>query len=145
MGQAEARPFRLGEWVVHPPTGVLRSDTEVRRLEPLTMDVLVMLATRGAVVAVVENRTGDPALDNLGTMAADWVTQGLSQTGLVEVVPSVSVIMASRAPDGGRPGHFDVATIRPYGLRVLGHPRARLGDAAPTAPYPQLERRRFAA
>jgi tRNA A-37 threonylcarbamoyl transferase component Bud32/TolB-like protein len=54
------------------------------------------LNQRRVVVAVIENRTGDPALDNLGHMAADWVTQGLAQTGLVEVVPSVSVMTSSR-------------------------------------------------
>ena len=42
------------------------------------------------VVARFENRTGDPTLDPLGYMAADWITQGLAQTGLVEVVPSIS-------------------------------------------------------
>ena len=45
------------------------------------------LNERRVVVAVIENHTGDLALDNIGHMAADWVTQGLAQTGLVEVVP----------------------------------------------------------
>lgn len=45
---------------------------------------------RGQIVVVVfENLTGDPALDPLGRMAADWVTQGLDQVPVVEVVPSV--------------------------------------------------------
>src|SRR6266704_809656 len=54
------------------------------------------LNDRRVVVAVIENHTGDPTLDNVGHMAADWVTQGLAQTGLVEVVPSVSVMSSSR-------------------------------------------------
>src|SRR5213595_2135965 len=54
------------------------------------------LNERRVVVAVIENHTGDLALDNIGHMAADWVTQGLAQTGLVEVVPSMSVMTASR-------------------------------------------------
>src|SRR5205809_2181269 len=70
------------------------------------------LNQRRVVVAVIENHTGDPALDNLGHMAADWVTQGLQQTGLLEVVPSMSVMMA--AGEHG-PGHLDAA-----GLRALG-------------------------
>jgi TolB-like protein len=53
------------------------------------------LNDRRVVVAVIENRTGDPSLDHLGQMASDWVTQGLAQTGLVEVVPSVSVMTSS--------------------------------------------------
>src|SRR5437773_1101811 len=66
------------------------------------------LNARRVVVAGTEHRTGDPALDNLGHMTADWVTQGLAQTGLVEVVPSISVMassLASGAPDPGA-GHL---------------------------------------
>ena len=64
------------------------------------------------VVAAIENRTGDSTLDNLGHMAADWVTQGLTETGLVEVVPSVTV-MATTATPGGRATGADV--IRAWG------------------------------
>lgn len=66
------------------------------------------------VVAVIENHTGDPALDPLGHMAADWVTQGLTQTGLVEVVPSVSVI-ATAAAAGPVGGNLDAVGIRALG------------------------------
>jgi tetratricopeptide (TPR) repeat protein len=38
------------------------------------------------VVAQYENQTGDPALAHLGPMATDWITQGLAQTGLLNVV-----------------------------------------------------------
>jgi len=48
------------------------------------------------VVAVFDNRTGDPSLDPLGRMAADWVTQALHQSGIVEVVPS-TIDLAPRA------------------------------------------------
>ncbi len=48
------------------------------------------------VVAVFENRTVDPSLDPLGAMICDWITQGLSQTGEVEVVPTSSVLDAAR-------------------------------------------------
>jgi len=70
---------------------------------------------RRVVVAVVENHTGDPALDNLGHMAADWVTQGLAQTGLVEVVPSMSVMSAAAAAGEHGPGHLDAAALRALG------------------------------
>ncbi|PYO60478.1 MAG: hypothetical protein DMD70_08480 [Gemmatimonadetes bacterium] len=69
---------------------------------------------RRVVVAVIENHTGDRALDNIGHMAADWVTQGLAQTGLVEVVPSMSVMTSTRASGYG-PGHFDAAGIQTLG------------------------------
>src|SRR6266513_1264590 len=59
------------------------------------------LNDRRVVVAVIENHTGDGSLDNVGHMAADWVTQGLAQTGLVEVVSSMSVMSSSVAPVAG--------------------------------------------
>src|SRR5207249_333218 len=67
------------------------------------------LSPRRVVVAVIENRTGDSTLDNLGHMAADWVTQGLAQTGLVEVVPSMAVMESERG------GHLEGAGIRALG------------------------------
>ncbi|MGH9262702.1 MAG: hypothetical protein ACRD08_22845, partial [Acidimicrobiales bacterium] len=69
------------------------------------------------VVAVIENHTGDPTLDNLGHMAADWVTQGLAQTGLVEVVPSTVVMSAEQQPGHGA-GHLDVRDLRSLGRRT---------------------------
>jgi tetratricopeptide (TPR) repeat protein/TolB-like protein len=66
------------------------------------------------VVAAIENRTGDSSLDNLGRMAADWVTQGLTETGLVEVVPSVTVMATSAMPAehvAGRPGAAGVRAL----------------------------------
>src|SRR6266581_4384874 len=73
------------------------------------------LNERRVVVAVIENHTGDSSLDNVGHMAADWVTQGLAQTGIVEVVPSMSVITVSEASAEHGPGRLDAA-----GLRTLG-------------------------
>ncbi|MGD9345823.1 MAG: protein kinase, partial [Candidatus Aminicenantes bacterium] len=56
--------------------------------------ILVLFLPRGpsldpnrVVVAVFENQTGDPKLDPIGRMAADWITQGLSQTGVVDIAP----------------------------------------------------------
>jgi len=42
--------------------------------------------TKRVVVVPFKNQTGDPSLDPLGKMVADWTTQGLLQTGLAEVV-----------------------------------------------------------
>jgi tetratricopeptide (TPR) repeat protein len=42
-------------------------------------------------VAVFENQTGDPSLDSIGRMAADWITQGLTHTEAVSVVPASTV------------------------------------------------------
>ncbi|MDX1579641.1 MAG: BTAD domain-containing putative transcriptional regulator, partial [Gemmatimonadota bacterium] len=40
------------------------------------------------LVAPLENRTNDPALNGLGRIAADWISRGLLATGLLEVVPA---------------------------------------------------------
>lgn len=60
------------------------------------------------LVAPLENRTGDPRLDALGDMAADWIAQGLQETGLAEVVDPLSA-MASRR-------RAEAQTIRLEGL-----------------------------
>lgn len=46
----------------------------------------VALVPERVVVVPFENRTGDAALDPVGDMAADWLTRGLMQTGVVDVV-----------------------------------------------------------
>ncbi len=43
------------------------------------------LSAARVVVLPFDNRTGDSALAPLGAMAADWITRGLSETGLVDV------------------------------------------------------------
>jgi tetratricopeptide (TPR) repeat protein len=48
------------------------------------------------VVAIFENQTGDASLDSLGRMAADWITQGLSQIDTIKVVPTMSARQPSR-------------------------------------------------
>lgn len=62
------------------------------------------LDTKRVVVAVFENQTGDAALDPLGRMASDWITQGLSRVEGLAVVPSTSVLFVQPAPRPGRAG-----------------------------------------
>ena len=47
------------------------------------------------VVAVFENETGEAALDPIGKMAADWITQGLQRTGSVDVIAYPTALQAS--------------------------------------------------
>ncbi len=54
------------------------------------------LDPRRVVVAIFENRTGDATLDPLGKMAADWISEGLSQLESLQVVPSTTVFDISR-------------------------------------------------
>ncbi len=61
-------------------------------------------------VAILENQTGDPSLDSLGRMAADWITQGLSQLGR-EIEPLVAQVAAAasqvqKTAEKGRAGKF---------------------------------------
>lgn len=44
-------------------------------------------AEQRVVVDRFANETGDPALDMLGPIVADWLTQGIARTGLVPVAP----------------------------------------------------------
>jgi len=62
-----------------------------------TSDEPSALVSEPVVVAVFDNQTGNPGLDPLGRMAADWVTQSLYESGVVEVVPS-TIGLAAR-PD----------------------------------------------
>jgi tetratricopeptide (TPR) repeat protein len=67
------------------------------------------------VVAAIDNRTGDSSLDNLGRMTADWVTQGLAETGLVEVVPSVAVMATTATPAEQATRNSGAAGVRALG------------------------------
>jgi len=55
---------------------------------------------RRVAVAVFQNGTGDPGLDALGVMAADWITQGIQSTGVAGVVPTPTALRASRFAQG---------------------------------------------
>lgn len=57
------------------------------------------------VVLPLENRTGDPTLDPLGRLAADWVTQGIIRARLGTVLPVNDVLATLGAPD------VDIATV----------------------------------
>jgi serine/threonine-protein kinase len=73
------------------------------------------------VVAVFENQTGDLRMDPLGRMAADWITQALHESGVVEVVPS-TIALAPR-PDftaGQRPDAAALAEATGAGTVVVG-------------------------
>jgi serine/threonine protein kinase/tetratricopeptide (TPR) repeat protein len=47
------------------------------------------------VVAAFDNKTGDELLDPYGRVAADWITQALSRTDVVEVVPTTIALQSS--------------------------------------------------
>ena len=60
--------------------------------------------TNRVVVVPFENRTGDPSLDHLSSTTVDWITRGLLETGLLEVVPAQASVDITRALRSREPG-----------------------------------------
>ena len=56
------------------------------------------------VVASFANGTGDPSLDPLGDMAADWLARGLAGTGVVDVAGTTSQLAAAAAAEAAQAG-----------------------------------------
>ncbi len=59
----------------------------------------VVFADNRVAVGVFANETGDPDLAPLGSMAMDWIADGLAKTGLVEVVPAVVSVAVYQQSD----------------------------------------------
>jgi DNA-binding SARP family transcriptional activator/TolB-like protein len=74
------------------------------------------------VVAPLENRTGDPAFDAIGAMVAEWVTQGLLRTGLVQVVDTRTMLETARDAGPSRDADYlrKVAEQTGAGMVVSG-------------------------
>jgi DNA-binding SARP family transcriptional activator/TolB-like protein len=60
------------------------------------------LAPRRVAVAVFENHTGRPDLNDLGYMTADWIIQGLMETPLIDVT-DLEAIYARESDDSAEP------------------------------------------
>lgn len=50
------------------------------------------------LVLPFENRTHDKRFDPVGTMAADWIIQGLTQTGVMQAIPLATALAYVRNP-----------------------------------------------
>ncbi|GJG89541.1 hypothetical protein tb265_47220 [Gemmatimonadetes bacterium T265] len=92
------------------------------------------LNPRRVVVAPLDNRTGDPSLDALGEMAADWVARELMRTGEFEVVdPHTAVTtgaLLARVPRPLRDGDPAVALAKETGAgRAVTGSIYRTGDS----------------
>jgi DNA-binding SARP family transcriptional activator/TolB-like protein len=113
---ATARPL--------PARGKRRSWALALALSVLFIGGTTALASRSSgsapggsriLVAPLENRTGDAGLDSFGAMAADWITQGLAQTGLVDVVPAMTGMRVFRNLDAeGDPSVMGPERIRAF-------------------------------
>ena len=62
-----------------------------------TASVRAPAAGDRVLVAPFINETGDPALDALGRMAADWITEGVSRVSGLAVVPGTTLLAMDRA------------------------------------------------
>jgi len=72
------------------------------------------------VVVPFENRTGDPGLDSIGLMAADWITQGLARAAITEVVPPTAARQAAaRALEQNLPPPHVLTVARETGAGVV--------------------------
>jgi tetratricopeptide (TPR) repeat protein len=80
------------------------------------------LAADRVVVLPYDNRTGDPALDPVGQMAAEWITEGLMQTGAVQVVPNfmAAEAIAQARDESGAVVLGQVAERTQSGIAVMG-------------------------
>ena len=72
------------------------------------------------VVAVFANRTGGPALEQFGSMAADWVTRGLARTPTVEVVDVGALYVEGRTASGQPTDPLELARRNGAGSVVAG-------------------------
>ena len=72
------------------------------------------------LIAVFDNRTGDPGLQSLGRMTQDWLAQGLVRTHLVEVVDPRAVFVQGRADSGAAVDPIAIAHRTGASLVVSG-------------------------
>ena len=68
------------------------------------------VAPHRIVVAAFRTRTGDPSLDAVGVMAADWIARGLAGTGVVDVA-GTSTELEARAGIGAGKTEISLETL----------------------------------
>jgi len=85
VGAAAVLVLSLGAVAAILITGGGHGDVPGRALDP-----------RRVAVGLLENHTGDPSLDQLGRIGADWLNEALHRSGVVEVVPALSAMQAAR-------------------------------------------------
>ncbi len=71
-------------------------------------------------VVPFENRTGDESLDELGVMAADWITRGLTTIDTLQVVPISYATQAVPGYDGEGEGIPEISERTGAGLLLTG-------------------------
>ncbi|UCG84878.1 MAG: protein kinase [Gemmatimonadota bacterium] len=78
------------------------------------------------IVLPYDNETGNASLDPVGRMMAEWITEGLAQTGEVQVIPNLMVLQSLAQASAGteQVGTAtlvrDVARLNQSGIAVTG-------------------------
>ena len=109
-------PQFAGALTLHTPVDVPRSSRRSRRRVALLATIpaaliavaVLLMTTAGnpdlnpnrVFTVAFENRTGDPELELLGSMAADWITSGLQQIDVIEIVPTATGVEPGPAISG---------------------------------------------
>jgi tRNA A-37 threonylcarbamoyl transferase component Bud32 len=70
-----------------------------------------LLEPKRVVVATFENKSGDPGLDPLGAMAADWIARGLVGTGLVDVGGTAADLAARAVTSSAQAGQSAIQAL----------------------------------
>jgi tetratricopeptide (TPR) repeat protein/tRNA A-37 threonylcarbamoyl transferase component Bud32 len=115
---ATARTRRLTQIVTLGALGTVLATTVVL----WSADLLGRHGTdpKRVMVAMLGNRSGNPALEPVGLTAADYITRGLVQTGLVEVVDVGVLYVQGRGASGGPAEPLALARRNGAGLVVAG-------------------------
>jgi DNA-binding SARP family transcriptional activator/TolB-like protein len=85
--------------------------------------------TRRIQVATFENRTGDPALDYLGSMATDRIAQGLSHAAISDVTLVSTVAALPGHPSNGNNGPAEPLATESAASLVVSGAYYRVGDS----------------
>ncbi len=132
-GTSGSAPRRWRRWAIGLAAGVglvAGSIAGALRFAPATSAAVLTLLRRPAArlvpnriaVAPLLNQTGDSTLDALGEMAADWIAQGLAETGAFDVVdPRTALVTAkvvAKIPGILRRGDRAVALARETGAAL---------------------------
>ncbi len=104
VGAEEEHPERSRPWYQSPITTVVAAVGLIAAAASLWLAFLAEdrgLVHNRVVVAPFENRTGDSSLNAIGTIAADWIANGLAQLENVEVVPALDAVRRLEAGSVG--------------------------------------------
>jgi TolB-like protein len=115
---AASKPPERVVWLVAPPLAIAVAAAVwfiARQTKPA-----IDLQPRRVVVAEFENPAHRPELNYIGSMVADWVTEGLERTGFVDVVPTLTSLAASRYARGQRDPLGSLAAETGAGIVITG-------------------------